>query len=534
MFVLGTITAANSLDITPQLECLENAMRLHFVPEMGPNVPAFGGHVYLKGFFFTEHCHLDYTRQAIDQPFYFHIPFRSECQVKRERSIEGENGRNVSGLSYSTIVIVQHHRLFVTNRDKAYAVNCFYREAKGLLERKLEVGDLPPFDVNGTKEAPVCTYEVLKDGEAIRYANVGDVLVHRWSCDTEELGMLVHSCIIRDGLGHSFALLDQRGCVTDSSLLAPLTYTGQLNSSSTPINTFKYADQMIVYFGCQITLCDKRENGCEGITPPICELTPLPSEGGPEMPVVHASRDHPALAPAHRVLLRNPSRGGASSSLSASTGGPDPSLKAWGRVRNVLNDRDRRWVVISNGIQRLGHQKGGRWTREIGRGNRTVMQRTAHMELRIGNGTDTGDGHGRHKLKKHKELITVDVVADRLIVFTTDEGPTVAEKTRLATDGPQKFGQQGSNFVVECEAPPFSWWPIIWTASAFLLLGIIALLVQWHFFRRKLITLGTYAPNCNSGGGGGNVQFEMAGMPSFLGTTPNPVVAINGKYGRFG
>uniref|UniRef100_A0A183BXI9 ZP domain-containing protein n=1 Tax=Globodera pallida TaxID=36090 RepID=A0A183BXI9_GLOPA len=372
IFVLGTITAANSLDITPQLECLENAMRLHFVPEMGPNVPAFGGHVYLKGFFFTEHCHLDYTKQSIDQPFYFHIPFRSEC----------ENGRNVSGLSYSTIVIVQHHRLFVTNRDKAYAVNCFYREAKGLLERKLEVGDLPPFDVNGTKEAPVCTYEVLKDGEAIRYANVGDVLVHRWSCDTEELGMLVHSCIIRDGLGHSFALLDQRG------------------------------------------------------------------------------------------------------------------------------------------------------TREIGRASRTVMQRTAQMELRIGNGTDTGDGHGQHKLKKHKELITVDVVADRLIVFTTDEGPTVAEKTRLATDGPQKFGQQGSNFVVECEMPLFSLWPIIWTAFAFLSLAIIALLVQWHFFRRKLITLGTYAPNCSSGGG--SVQFEMAGMPSFLGTTPNPVVAINGKYGRFG
>ncbi|KAI3415321.1 hypothetical protein GPALN_004934 [Globodera pallida] len=523
IFVLGTITAANSLDITPQLECLENAMRLHFVPEMGPNVPAFGGHVYLKGFFFTEHCHLDYTKQSIDQPFYFHIPFRSECEkrafhrrrkwAKCERpqlQYHRDRTRQITPITSQQ----KHHRLFVTNRDKAYAVNCFYREAKGLLERKLEVGDLPPFDVNGTKEAPVCTYEVLKDGEAIRYANVGDVLVHRWSCDTEELGMLVHSCIIRDGLGHSFALLDQRGCVTDSTLLAPLTYTGQLNSSSTPINTFKYADQMIVYFGCQITLCDKRENGCEGITPPICELTPLPSEGGPEMPVVHASRDHPALVPSHRVLFRNPSRGGASSSLSSSTGGADPSLKARGRVRNVLNDRDRRWAVISNGVQRFGHQKSGRWTREIGRASRTVMQRTAQMELRIGNGTDTGDGHGQHKLKKHKELITVDVVADRLIVFTTDEGPTVAEKTRLATDGPQKFGQQ---------KPPI---------SAFLSLAIIALLVQWHFFRRKLIRLGTYAPNCSSGGG--SVQFEMAGMPSFLGTTPNPVVAINGKYGRFG
>uniref|UniRef100_A0A914DDM8 ZP domain-containing protein n=1 Tax=Acrobeloides nanus TaxID=290746 RepID=A0A914DDM8_9BILA len=37
---------------------------------------------------------------------------------------------------------------------------------------------------------------------------------------------------------------------------------------------------MVVYFTCQITMCTKRDNGCEGITPPICQFEGLPSTGG--------------------------------------------------------------------------------------------------------------------------------------------------------------------------------------------------------------------------------------------------------------
>uniref|UniRef100_A0AC34REY0 ZP domain-containing protein n=1 Tax=Panagrolaimus sp. JU765 TaxID=591449 RepID=A0AC34REY0_9BILA len=43
---------------------------------------------------------------------------------------------------------------------------------------------------------------------------------------------------------------------------------------------------MIVYFTCQVTLCNKAENGCEGITPPNCEYLPLPNEdNGYSVPV---------------------------------------------------------------------------------------------------------------------------------------------------------------------------------------------------------------------------------------------------------
>uniref|UniRef100_A0A915CTR7 BTB domain-containing protein n=1 Tax=Ditylenchus dipsaci TaxID=166011 RepID=A0A915CTR7_9BILA len=136
-------------------------------------------------------------------------------------------------------------------------------------QREHERGDLTTQPLEGADRTPTCRYEVLSggiNGQPVRFANIGDQLIHKWTCDSEGMGMLVHSCFVRDGVGSEFALLDDRGCVTDISLLQPLTYTASLNSSYTPISAFKFADQMIVYFSCQITLCNKRDNGCEGIT----------------------------------------------------------------------------------------------------------------------------------------------------------------------------------------------------------------------------------------------------------------------------
>ncbi|KAI1708728.1 zona pellucida-like domain-containing protein [Ditylenchus destructor] len=324
-FLIGLIMSSGvveGLEGPPQLECLESGMRLHFVPDTRPegqsngngqnNTIPFCGHIYVKGFFFSTRCHLDYTQYRIYEPFFFHIPYRSDCQIRRERVIQPDgNPQNISsGIAYSTVIIVQHHRLFVTERDKAYSVSCFYKDARNTYEQSIRVGDLTTQNIEGNEPAPTCTYQVLSggiNGQPVRFANIGDELVHKWSCDTADMGMLVHSCYVRDGVGSEFALLDERGCVTDTTLLQPLQYSSDLNMSYTPINAFKFADQMIVYFTCQITLCQKRDNGCEGITPPQCQPTPLPSDGGPTMPVNNSnnggSRNPPAIFSGSRASL---------------------------------------------------------------------------------------------------------------------------------------------------------------------------------------------------------------------------------------
>ncbi|KAE9555146.1 hypothetical protein FO519_001641 [Halicephalobus sp. NKZ332] len=294
LIIFYFIDAVVTLSRPPQLECLSDAMRLHFVPEGYP----FIGHVYVKGFFYSSRCHLDYTQYSIAAPFFFHLPYRSDCQIKRERL------QDPRGISYSVVVVVQHHRLFVTAADKAYSVSCFYRDFQPRLEQTLEIGDLTTQVIRESDGTPTCSYEVLQgssQGPPAKYANIGDVLVHKFSCDSAAMGILVHSCFVRDGIGNEFALVNDRGCSTDTSLVIPLVYNDDLTSASTPIAAFKFADQMIVYFTCQVTLCNKANNGCEGITvgcllktkitiplkPPYCQYLPLPNEdGGHSMPVV--------------------------------------------------------------------------------------------------------------------------------------------------------------------------------------------------------------------------------------------------------
>jgi hypothetical protein len=45
-----------------------------------------------------------------------------------------------------------------------------------------------------------------------------------------------------------------------------LTYTTNLTIAWVSMAAFKFADQMFVYFQCQITVCKLAENGCEGIS----------------------------------------------------------------------------------------------------------------------------------------------------------------------------------------------------------------------------------------------------------------------------
>ncbi|CAG9537404.1 unnamed protein product [Cercopithifilaria johnstoni] len=109
------------LERQPVLECFTNGLRLYFQPEA-----EFNGHVYVRGFFMSENCHLDYTRNPTANPFYFEIFYNGPCDVKCETQEKPQ------GKKYSIIVIVQHHYLFLTQMDRAYDVNCFYQISDNL------------------------------------------------------------------------------------------------------------------------------------------------------------------------------------------------------------------------------------------------------------------------------------------------------------------------------------------------------------------------------------------------------------------
>ncbi|EYB83249.1 hypothetical protein Y032_0339g2955 [Ancylostoma ceylanicum] len=65
----------------PRLECLPDGIRLHIDP-----VGVFFGHVYVRGHFKENKCHLNYCTQSTREPFTMEVPYRGECNVRRHRS----------------------------------------------------------------------------------------------------------------------------------------------------------------------------------------------------------------------------------------------------------------------------------------------------------------------------------------------------------------------------------------------------------------------------------------------------------------
>uniref|UniRef100_A0A914QKP3 ZP domain-containing protein n=1 Tax=Panagrolaimus davidi TaxID=227884 RepID=A0A914QKP3_9BILA len=124
---------------------------------------------------------------------------------------------------------------------------------------------------------PICTYTIRKDeidGPILKYAKVGDQVVHRWECDSEIYGILVHSCNVEDGQGNKYKVVDEKGCHTDRKILGDPTYAEALNLAYRESYVFKFADKMGVRFQCEIRLCVKESGGCNGITPPTCDDHP--------------------------------------------------------------------------------------------------------------------------------------------------------------------------------------------------------------------------------------------------------------------
>ncbi|KAK0404543.1 hypothetical protein QR680_017500 [Steinernema hermaphroditum] len=135
---------------------------------------------------------------------------------------------------------------------------------------------LPTEVLQNEMPKPECVYTIRKDeidGPILRYAKVGDQVVHRWECNSDIYGLLVHSCYVDDAQGSKELVIDEHGCHTDRVLIGDPTYVQALNMAYREANVFKFADRVAVRFQCAIRLCLKEDGGCNDVTPPNCQLS---------------------------------------------------------------------------------------------------------------------------------------------------------------------------------------------------------------------------------------------------------------------
>uniref|UniRef100_A0A914LLF7 ZP domain-containing protein n=1 Tax=Meloidogyne incognita TaxID=6306 RepID=A0A914LLF7_MELIC len=242
----------------PTVQCGIDSLSL----EIKTNNP-FSGRLFISGFSQEKHCQL--LGNGSLQRLQFTVQF-GQCGLRRSREL--------NGISVQTIVIVSFHPIFVTKLDRAYRLNCFYTETRKTFTQHLEVGQLTTSGniFRNSEAMPQCRYDILWQnarGQSIRFARIGDVVFHRWSCQTPEIGtycMRVHSCTVSDGQGgEPVEVIDKKGCGVDALLLRDLEYTDDLTAGQSAF-VFKFADKPTLHFNCQIELTLREEwsnNGCE-------------------------------------------------------------------------------------------------------------------------------------------------------------------------------------------------------------------------------------------------------------------------------
>ncbi|CAJ0604403.1 unnamed protein product [Cylicocyclus nassatus] len=261
--VVLAIVEDNELVGPPSIQCKAGAIEMRF-----RTTKLFNGKVYVKGNYNRPECKVDYSAEENGGVRDGEIRIaHGSCNMDRQRTL------SPYGVMFSIVFVISFHPLFITKYDKVYSIRCMYHEVTRTVATRLDVSMIPSEAMRYDAPIPTCSYTIRKDnldGPVLSYARVGDQVVHRWNCDSDAFGILVHSCTVEDGQGEKRFIIDESGCHTDRQLIGDPTYAEALNMAYRESYVFKFADRSALRFKCGIRLCQKNDGGCEGITPPTC------------------------------------------------------------------------------------------------------------------------------------------------------------------------------------------------------------------------------------------------------------------------
>uniref|UniRef100_A0AC35U0R5 ZP domain-containing protein n=1 Tax=Rhabditophanes sp. KR3021 TaxID=114890 RepID=A0AC35U0R5_9BILA len=231
----------------------------------------FDGHIFVLDHFNEGEC----KKSAVDfddpRSISLSVPFHS-CGVKRWRSLEPR------GMHVEVTVVIMFHHTFMTGIDQVMKLKCFYHEGTKSLQSNIKVDDIEFVGfTQGKYSIPSCTYHLRREnpnGEIVSVGSVGDKVWHRWECkeegDSQVYGMLVHDCFVQNNKGEMITILDKNGCTVDETLLDTPVYDKDMQIALTKSEIFKFADKNALQFQCKITLCHRKDNGCDTFSPPKC------------------------------------------------------------------------------------------------------------------------------------------------------------------------------------------------------------------------------------------------------------------------
>uniref|UniRef100_A0A914P648 ZP domain-containing protein n=1 Tax=Panagrolaimus davidi TaxID=227884 RepID=A0A914P648_9BILA len=119
----------NGLIGVPDIQCNSDTIEMRFKTKK-----KFTGKIFVQGHYGNPECKVDYGQVAKDgRPVGGIKLSHGACDMDRQRMIRPE------GMQFSTVIVISFHPLFVTKVDRAFHINCLYREADQTVNQELEV-----------------------------------------------------------------------------------------------------------------------------------------------------------------------------------------------------------------------------------------------------------------------------------------------------------------------------------------------------------------------------------------------------------
>lgn len=181
------------------------------------------------------------------------------------------------GIEYFNTIVVQPHRMLVTNLGRGYHIRCKYQVREKTIISQLNVtSHLGTTPLTATAPMPSSSMKIFVGlpGDRIVAENVriGDTLTLVVSIDEQDIyGMFISGCMVRDGLEWGKQdLINEQGCPVDREIMGEFTYDASKTRASVAFQAHKFPYTASVYYQCNVRLCIKHAGNCD-VTPPNCD-----------------------------------------------------------------------------------------------------------------------------------------------------------------------------------------------------------------------------------------------------------------------
>uniref|UniRef100_A0A0M3I5L3 ZP domain-containing protein n=1 Tax=Ascaris lumbricoides TaxID=6252 RepID=A0A0M3I5L3_ASCLU len=109
------------------------------------------------------------------------------------------------------------------------------------------------------------------DGPIAMFAQLGDVVYHKWECNAEHYATKVYECYVHDGQKKKYLMVDRNGCTADDAIMSELIYDDSTGTIYAKSHVFRIAGSNHVFFNCLLFVCPKADPKCLKETKLNCE-----------------------------------------------------------------------------------------------------------------------------------------------------------------------------------------------------------------------------------------------------------------------